>query len=198
MLGLASLVASGLVASSSVTHTSHPVTVTRASPVAKLGLSREAQKYRTALAHGGATAACIAAASVLLPDMGSVNHLSYNAYINAAVAVPVVACWVLPFFAATDLIEGNDALEQGMLKATAPYRASPSLPDSKSPWASLSAFAKDTAARMAPERAMMALEAEQMEEQQQQLASADVALSDDMACVMYDSEEDGQLQWVCL
>ena len=144
------------------------------------------------------------AALVAAPDIP--HEVSYNTWATAVIALPVTACWLLPFFCASDILDGSVALQSGLRASTSLRRASPTLP-AKSPWDALSAFASQGAHQMALARAMMALETEVHEEEslkRSTLPSHDTPFAVDsshepgMACVEFFSEDDQQLQWVCI
>merc|ERR1719174_2309900 len=70
--------------------------------------------FLKAAGAAGAMTALIAA-----PDITSVDQMSYYAWPTAFVALPVALFWLLPFFLASDVIDGGIALQSGLLAATA-------------------------------------------------------------------------------
>lgn len=146
----------------------------------------------------GLGTACVAA-----PDITSVQ-LSFTSWATVAVALPVAALWLVPFVAVTDFMEMGDALTSGLQVATA-RKVRPSLP-STTFVETLTAFAEGAAVKLAASRAKMALAVELNEDEglmQSALPSHDTPFTIDsshegMACVEFFSEDDGQLQWVCV
>ena len=144
------------------------------------------------------------AALIAAPDVP--HEMSYDSWATTVIALPVAGCWLLPFFCASDLLDCSLALQSGLLAATASRRVYPTLP-SKSPWDALTAFAQVATHQMARARARMALEAEVHEDESLKrptLPSHDTPFAVDsshepiMSCVEFYSEDDGQLQWVCV
>jgi hypothetical protein len=144
-------------------------------------------------------------ALIAAPDITSVDQMSYYAWPTAFVALPVALFWLLPFFLASDVIDGGIALQSGLLAATA-RRSPPKLP-ATSPWDALAALAKYAAHQTALSRAKMALEVEAHEEDslnRPALPSFDTPFAVDsshepgMACVEFYDEDDMQLHWVCV
>lgn len=150
------------------------------------------------------TAVGLGFACSAVPDITTVQ-MSFFSWTTVAVALPVAALWLVPFFAATDFIEASDALASGLRVATSARKVNLALP-STTFVDTLTAFAEGTAVKLAASRAKMALAAELHEEEsmvQSTLPSQDTFFTIDsthegMACVEFYSEDDGQLQWVCV
>merc|ERR1719305_260047 len=155
-----------------------------------------------------AAVAAMAVAGVVLPDVGQLDSgFQYDSWAATAVAITATICILIPFFGAVEVQEGSEALRMGMATKFAPTAAS-AASLSAGPWALLTNAARDAVKTdnvlMAKARAAMALSAEQAEEEERRavLPSHDTFFTvdedDGMACVEFFSEDDGQLQWVCV
>jgi hypothetical protein len=164
-----------------------------------------------------AAVAALAVAGVALPDASSLGQLHYSSWTATAAAIPATVCILLPFFGAFEVQEGSEALRLGLAAAWAPRWSTATSPLwqrvklTAYPWVTPSVAARDAdkvdLTIMAKARAAMALAAEQAEEDELRRAvlpskdtffTLDASHEPGMACVEFFSEDDGQLQWVCV